>query len=130
MKGSEWNKWDLHIHSPMTWMASTFKGQEDIPAFIKKLGESGITLIGLTNYFFLAENEIETIRDEIDRQGLNITVLPNVEFRLAQPNKQGDWINIHCLFSEKIPTFKINQVLSNLTIATKSAAGRPVYCSE
>ena len=88
MKGSEWNKWDLHIHSPMTWMASTFKGQEDIPAFIKKLGESGITLIGLTNYFFLAENEIETIRDEIDRQGLNITVLPNVEFRLAQPNKQ------------------------------------------
>ncbi|CDH24085.1 TrlF family AAA-like ATPase [Xenorhabdus bovienii] len=130
MKGSEWSKWDLHIHSPMTWMASTFKGPEDIPEFIKKLGESRISLIGLTNYFFLAENEIEIIHEEIDRQGLNITVLPNVEFRLAQPNKQGDWINIHCLFSEKIPTAKINQVLSNLTIATKSAAGRPVYCSE
>jgi len=49
----------------MTWMASTFKGPEDIPEFVKKLGESGISLIGLTNYFFLAENEIENIRKEI-----------------------------------------------------------------
>ncbi|MCW0345889.1 hypothetical protein NB703_003982 [Pantoea ananatis] len=130
MKGSEWNKWDLHIHSPMTWMASTFKDSEGIPEFVTKLGESGISLIGLTNYFFLAENEIEKIREEIQRQGFNITVLPNVEFRLAQPNKQWDWINIHCLFSESIPTAKINQVLSNLTIATKSDTGKPVYCSE
>jgi ABC-type lipoprotein export system ATPase subunit len=130
MKGSEWNKWDLHIHSPMTWMASTFKGPEDIPEFVKKLGESGISLIGLTNYFFLAENEIENIREEIGKQGLKITVLPNIEFRLAQPNKQGDWINIHCVFSENISTAKINQALSNLTIATKSASGKPVYCSE
>lgn len=130
MKGSEWNKWDLHIHSPMTWMASTFKGPEDIPEFVKKLGESGISLIGLTNYFFLAENEIENIREEIERQGLNITVLPNIEFRLAQQNKQGDWINIHCVFSENISTAKINQTLSNLTIATKSSSGKPVYCSE
>ncbi|MEN4527225.1 TrlF family AAA-like ATPase [Pantoea agglomerans] len=130
MKGSEWSKWDLHIHSPMTWMASTFKGPEDIPEFVKKLGESGISLIGLTNYFFLAENEIENIRDEIERQELKITVLPNIEFRLAQQNKQGDWINIHCVFSENIPTAKINQALSNLTIATKSSSGKPVYCSE
>lgn len=130
MIGSEWNKWDLHIHSPMTWMASTFKGPEDIPEFVKKLGESEISLIGLTNYFFLAENEIENIREEIERQGLNITVLPNIEFRLAQQNKQGDWINIHCVFSENISTAKINQTLSNLTIATKSASGKPVYCSE
>ncbi|MEN4820242.1 TrlF family AAA-like ATPase [Pantoea agglomerans] len=130
MKGSEWSKWDLHIHSPMTWMASTFKGPEDIPEFVKKLGESGISLIGLTNYFFLAENEIENIRDEIEKQELKITVLPNIEFRLAQQNKQGDWINIHCVFSENIPTAKINQALSNLTIATKSSSGKPVYCSE
>lgn len=130
MKGSEWNKWDLHIHSPMTWMASTFKGPEDIPEFVKKLGESGLSLIGLTNYFFLAENEIENIREEIERQELKITVLPNIEFRLAQQNKQGDWINIHCVFSENISTAKINQALSNLTIATKSSSGKPVYCSE
>lgn len=130
MKGSEWNKWDLHIHSPMTWMASKFKGPEDIPEFVKKLGESGLSLIGLTNYFFLAENEIENIREEIERQGLKITVLPNIEFRLSQQNKQWDWINIHCVFSENISTAKINQALSNLAIATKSSSGKPVYCSE
>lgn len=130
MKGSEWNKWDLHIHSPMTWLANEFNGPVDVPEFVNKLGESGLSMIGLTNYFYFAYNEVEIIRDEISRQGLYISVLPNVEFRLVQPNKEGDWINIHCIFAENVSTAKINQSLSSLQIATKSSTGRPVYCSE
>ncbi|WP_145574859.1 TrlF family AAA-like ATPase [Yersinia mollaretii] len=130
MKGSEWNKWDLHIHSPMTWMAKTYEGPEDISNFVRKLGESEIKLIGLTNYFFFAENEIEIVRNEIVKQGLDITVLPNVELRISQPNKKGEWINIHLIFSEKVSTEKINEALSSLPITTKSAAGKTVFCTE
>ncbi|HCI9399424.1 TPA: DNA repair protein [Klebsiella variicola] len=130
MKGSEWNKWDLHIHSPMTWLASKFKAHEDIPSFVKKIGESEISLIGLTNYFYFKENEIEIIRDEIKRQNLNITVLPNIELRVSQQNKKGEWINIHLLFSESIPTEKINEALSTLPIATTSVGGKKVFCSQ
>ena len=43
----------------------------------------------MTNYFYFRQNELETIREEIARQGLNITVLGNVEFRLDQQNKAG-----------------------------------------
>lgn len=130
MKGSEWNKWDLHIHSPMTWLANEFTVPEDIPSFVKKLGESEISLIGLTNYFFFAENEIEIIRKEIKKQNLNITVLPNIELRVSQQNKKGEWINIHLLFSESIPTERINEALSTIPIATTSAGGKKVFCSQ
>lgn len=130
MKGSEWNKWDLHIHSPMTWLANKFTEPKDIQGFVKKLGESGVSLIGLTNYFFFADNEIEIIREEIKKQNLHITVLPNIELRVSQQNKKGEWINIHLIFSESIPTERINEALSTLPIATTSVSGKKVFCSQ
>jgi hypothetical protein len=57
-----------------------------------------ISLIAVTNYFYFRQNELEIIREEIARQNLNITVLGNVEFRLDQQNKAGDFINVHILF--------------------------------
>lgn len=130
MKGSEWNKWDLHIHSPMTWLNNNFGENCSIPDFVTKLGQAELSLIGLTNYFFFAENEVEIIREEIARQHLNITVLPNIELRVAQANKKGEWINIHLLFSEKVSTQKINDALSSLFITSTTAAGKKVFCSE
>lgn len=130
MKGSEWNKWDLHIHSPMTWLNNNFGQNRSVPDFVTKLGQEEFSLIGLTNYFFFAENEVEIIREEIARQDLNITVLPNIELRVAQANKKGEWINIHLLFSEKVSTQKINDALSSLFITSTTAAGKKVFCSE
>jgi hypothetical protein len=37
MKGSEWNKWDLHIHSPMTWLNNNFGQNKSVPDFVTKL---------------------------------------------------------------------------------------------
>lgn len=53
MKGSEWNKWDLHIHSPMTWLANKFTEPKDIQGFVKKLGESGGFSYWANKLFFL-----------------------------------------------------------------------------
>lgn len=89
MKGSEWNKWDLHIHSPVTWQANGYASQCDIARYVQLLGEKQLSLIAVTNYFYFRQNELEMIREEIARQNLNITVLGNVEFRLDQQNKAG-----------------------------------------
>ncbi len=97
MKGSVWNKWDLHIHSPVTWQANGYAGQCDIARYVQLLGEKQLSLIAVTNYFYFRQNELEMIREEIARQNLNITVLGNVEFRLDQQNKAGDFINVHIL---------------------------------
>jgi len=130
MKGSEWNKWDLHIHSPMTWLNNNFGEKKSVSDFVRILGKTGLSVIGLTNYFFFADNEVEIIRDEISKQNLDITVLPNIELRVAQANKKGEWINIHLLFSEKIPTQRINDALSSLSIVSTTAGGKKVFCSQ
>ena len=66
-RGSEWRKWDLHMHSPYSWLANEFpKGKtqsggkipdEQIEEYIEKIKKSGIKAIGLTNYFKFHENE-------------------------------------------------------------------------
>ena len=49
MKGSEWNKWDLHIHSPMTWQANGYSDQCDIERYVHLLGEKQLSLVAVTN---------------------------------------------------------------------------------
>jgi ABC-type lipoprotein export system ATPase subunit len=130
MKGSEWNKWDLHLHSPMTWLANMYTGSCDTEAFVRKIGEQQLTLIGLTNYFYFRQNELETIRDEVARQGLSVTVLGNVEFRLDQQNKEGTFINVHVLFSDRLSTERINDTLSRLPLKLTDGSGKAVYACE
>ncbi|MBP1038905.1 DNA repair protein [Serratia fonticola] len=128
MIGSQWNKWDLHIHSPMTWLANNYA--DDIEGYVRTIGEHQLSLIAVTNYFYFRQNELEIIREEIARQGLDITVLANVEFRLDQQNRDDQFINIHILFSEKLSTERINEALSRLPISLTDGGGKNVYCCE
>lgn len=130
MKGSEWNKWDLHIHSPVTWQANGYASQCDIARYVQLLGEKQLSLIAVTNYFYFRQNELEMIREEIARQNLNITVLGNVEFRLDQQNKAGDFINVHILFSDRISTERINEALSRFPLRLTDGDRKAIYCCE
>lgn len=49
IKGSEWGIWDLHIHSPATFLNNQFTNDWD--NWCNKLIEKNIKVIGLTNYF-------------------------------------------------------------------------------
>jgi hypothetical protein len=126
--GSTWQKWDLHIHSPLTHLNNQFSGtiQDYVSAMIK----SELSLIGVTNYFYFKQNELEIVRSTVNKMGHNLTVLGNVEFRITQPNNQGEWINMHCIFSENLSTEQINNVLSTMPLMNTSSAGMTVYCSE
>ena len=50
-RGSEWRKWDLHVHTPESY-ENNFSGWE---TYIEKLKEKAlehdITVVGLTDYF-------------------------------------------------------------------------------
>nr|WP_202628964.1 DNA repair protein [Cronobacter malonaticus] len=127
--GSQWNKWDLHIHSPLTWLANSYDNV-NIEDYVRTLGAHQLSLIAVTNYFYLRQNELEIIRDEIARQRLSITVLANVEFRLDQQNRDDQFINIHILFSEKLSTERINEALSHLPLRLTDGGGKNVYCCE
>lgn len=127
MIGSVWNKWDLHIHSPLTHLNNQFNDLS-VETFIGALSAKNITLVGVTNYFFFSTDELEIIRTEIAAKNANITVLGNVEFRISQPNKDGDWINVHAIFAEHVSTNEINSALSKMPVINKGKFQQTIYC--
>lgn len=129
MIGSIWSKWDLHIHSPYTHQANEY-GVTTIDEFVDKIISSELSLTGVTNYFFFKDNELDEIRAKFKEKDVKHTVLGNLEFRIDQQNKDGEWINVHCIFSENITTQKINDILSTLPISNTTADGKHIYCSQ
>lgn len=115
-KGSEWRKWDLHIHSPYTFLNNQFNNDWD--SWTRQIVNSGIKAIGLTNYFRFNEvdgiNEIDYARSKLSSNG--IIVFPNLEFRIGQPNKDSEFINLHIIFSDKISYEKIKNFLTRLQL--------------
>jgi hypothetical protein len=129
MIGSQWNKWDLHVHSPFVWLENGF-GSTTMKEFVEEIVHSNVSVIGLTNYFYFRENELELVRSEIEKQDQKITVLGNIEFRISAPNKDGEWINIHCLFNQQLSTARINEVLSSLKLVNTTKDHLNIFCSE
>src|SRR3989344_115436 len=126
-RGSEWRKWDLHVHTPLTHLANKYGKWED---FVDKVAKSDLAVIGVTNYFCFEPDEIEKVRDAISKSGRDVSVLPNVEFRIPHPNKHGDYINLHVFFAEHITTAAINDSLSKIKLVNTGANGKSIYCAE
>lgn len=115
-KGSEWRKWDLHVHTPESELNNGFGSNWDI--YVKNLFtkaiENEIVAIGITDYFTIDgykklrneyldnEQKLQQLftADEISRIKA-ILILPNIEFRLdkfVDVNR----INFHVIFSDKV----------------------------
>lgn len=112
-RGSEWRKWDLHVHTKNTNKNDQFTSI-DFEAFceilFKKAIEKNIDVIGITDYFC-----VEKYKKVIDYQSniqyhtafldeekaiiKKILILPNVELRMLPVTDSGRLINIHCIFS-------------------------------
>ena len=115
-RGSEWSKWDLHLHSPSSFLANEFNGL-DIDTFVKTIKKQGLKVVGLTNYFKFADDEIEgddSIKAKLEAEG--ITVFPNLEFRFEQKNKDNEYFNFHIIFSNKTPYSRITDLLGRLKV--------------
>lgn len=112
-KGSEWRRWDLHVHTKGTMkndqFTSTTFNDFCIILFQKAL-EKGITAIGITDYFnidnytsvkeFVSNIESDTHFDTEEREQIKrIFILPNVELRMLPVTDSGRLVNIHCLFN-------------------------------
>lgn len=127
MIGSTWNKWDLHIHSPLTHINNNYIGK-DINLFVDEVIKNELKLIAVTNYWFFAENELEIIKAKFKERKYPICILANAEFRIAQPNKSGEWINVHAVFSEHISTDRINKALSRINLQNTTDDKKTIWC--
>jgi predicted ATPase len=107
-KGSEWRKWDLHLHTPYTNLNSYKASDED---FIKTLEEEGITVVALTNYYHFQDKEFELKRK---LEGKGITAFLNLEFRSSYTNTDEKCCDIHVVFSDDISKKELDKFLVKL----------------
>ncbi len=119
-RGSEWRKWDLHIHTPKTKLSDNYVqvGDEDIwKTYCTKIEESDVEVLGITDYFSV-ENYFTFIEKHKQYFPLSKKVFfPNVELRLeVSVNKSAEEVNIHVIFSnsETITKNKIEDFLLKL----------------
>lgn len=116
MRGSEWHKWDLHVHTPASGLANEYNCDWDgyVQRLFQRAIEDGIAVIGITDYFTIdgykkLRNEYLNDADKLASlftpsevaQIKEIRIFPNIEFRLDQI-VDGSRINYHVIFSDEI----------------------------
>ena len=127
-RGSEWRKWDLHIHTKGTMKNDQFKsntfGNFCVTLFQKALKKE-IAAIGITDYFNI--NNYKKVKEFVsnidsctdftskEKQKIkNIFILPNVELRMMPVTDSSRLVNIHCLFNPDYECFLENDFFGSL----------------
>jgi len=135
-RGSQWRKWDLHLHAPETKQNNQFRppdGTEIWDGFCRRLHESEVQAFGVTDYFS-ADTYYDAVREYRQRYADSTKVFfPNVELRTNDVvNKEQEEVNIHLLFNPFLPDYaaKIASFLSSLKTNKTDGSGRHVRAPE
>lgn len=130
VRGSLWNRWDPHIHTPGTILGDQFKGQDPWNDFLSRIEKSDppIRALGVTDYYSIGTyEELVRFRSKGHLKGVPL-VFPNVEMRFGIETARGLGINVHILFSPEDSDHcdSIKRFLSELTFQFQ---GEPYHCS-
>lgn len=117
-RGSEWRKWDMHVHSPAS---DGFSGTWD--QFETQIKSASCDVIGINDYFSVAG--YKQLKEKIDKGDLDIgdkKILPVVEFRMTESvqNKNtttnsATHFNFHIIFDDAITIADIENFIKGLT---------------
>jgi hypothetical protein len=122
-KGSEWRRWDLHVHTPCSVLNNGFGSDWDV--YVKKLFTTlllkQIAAVGITDYFSVSgykrlledyinnDAKLATLFTQEEIEGIkNILVLPNIEFR-SDVFVGSNSINFHIIFSDSLSVRDIEE---------------------
>ena len=112
-RGSEWRRWDLHIHTPETLLNNQYDNN-DWDKFIRKINESSVDVIGITDYMLL--DNYKKLYQRKEELSPNKYIIPNLEFRMTPETKDGKGINLHLIINPEDHEHieKIEEALSHL----------------
>jgi len=148
-KGSEWRKWDLHVHTPASVLKNEFGDDWDsyVVTLFKKAIENGIHAIGITDYYLPEgykklkqeylnnSSKLSSLFDDAEIEAIKkIKVFPNIEFRLTKlvlgKEKDLSWnrkVNYHVILSDEIPIEKIeSDFISQIKVSFDASTGSTV----
>jgi hypothetical protein len=117
-RGSQWFRWEPHIHAPGTIFNDQF-GDDSWQTYITALEDVTPTLkaIGVTDYYGISTYERVLAEKQSGRLPQCDLLFPNIEMRLAIGTVKGNFVNVHLLVdsTDADHVDQINTLLSRLT---------------
>lgn len=135
-RGSEWRRWDLHIHTPETKKNDNYIGNtisekwdkfyEDVLNYINSSDiNKKVAVIGITDYFSI-DNYNKILLDGKLKDKFQL-ILPNIEMRIT-PVSSESAINIHFICNPKIAPQLHDKLFTQLTY--KHTNGIPYHATK
>jgi ABC-type lipoprotein export system ATPase subunit len=136
-RGSEWRRWDLHVHTPYSALNNGFG--DDFDAYAKCVFEAAlerqIAVVGVADYFSIrGYQELRMLQEDNQNEedaaeARKILLLPNIELRLRDLVRVGEKearINLHLIFSNEVPVQDIQEkFLQRLEFTSESSPDTP-----
>ncbi len=134
-RGSEWRKWDLHIHTPLTKLNNNYRidNKQDVwECFCEKIEQSDVSAFGITDYFSVSNFTL--LKDKFYKKypKSEKIIFPNIEFRLDSKNSKSEHIQLHVIFNNEESTLgKLNNFLTRLKlVSTNDSSLTTKYCTD
>ncbi len=142
-RGSEWRRWDLHVHTPHSSLNHGFSANFDDYArtLLTKAVGASIAAIGVTDYFTIegykelrarVDNDqrlVALVGEEVAEKAREILLIPNIELRLRDvvvTDGKESRVNFHVLFSDALTPVDIEeQFLHRLRFIYEGKPGGP-----
>lgn len=129
--GSEWRKWDLHVHAPGTKLNDNYSGPDALDRFIDILETSDVSCFGITDYFSAdLFFKVRTRYKEKFPSSAKV-VFPNIEVRLDQAvNRDSQDVHLHLILRPDVDQQTTAHLLRELKTQQTGATGRPKSCGD
>lgn len=132
-RGSDWRKWDLHIHPPTTKLNDAYRSFNDhviIDIFCKVIEESDYAAFGITDYFSMDAYNSFTKRFKELFPNSNKVFFFNLELRLnISISKEQENIHMHLLFNNNIID-SVPRFLTKLKTIKRDSYNRNITCDQ
>lgn len=128
-RGSEWRRWEPHIHTPGTVLNNQFGGVGAWETYLSNIEACSpmIEALGVTDYY-LTETYEEVRQHKSAGRVPNVSLIfPNIELRLSVAAKTG-FVNVHLLVSPEDPNH-VDEARLLLTRLQFSAFGDVFDCT-
>lgn len=117
-RGSEWRRWEPHIHAPGTVMNNQFSGTNAWDDYINALEHATplIEAIAVTDYYITDTYQRVLEYKNAGRLPNAVLIFPNVELRLDVATAKGGFVNLHLFVSPEDTDHieQLNRILSRL----------------
>jgi hypothetical protein len=100
-RGSEWRRWDLHVHTPDTILNNQFGTWDEYLTAVE--AHPTVKVMGITDYMTITNYQKLQEFKAYGRLPNIVLLIPNIEFRIAPPTEKATAVNIHLLICPDDP---------------------------